>query len=131
MGILLDSDIIIDFLNNQSLAILFFKRSSKKELFISVISWAEVEYGFRKLKSDKKDQKFHDLLDNFQVQLVDIDKKVAEQYLEIKIDLENHKTPLADFDLLIAATALSNSLTIATRNVKHFGRLKELNLASI
>ncbi|OGK23974.1 hypothetical protein A2954_07405 [Candidatus Roizmanbacteria bacterium RIFCSPLOWO2_01_FULL_37_12] len=131
MGILLDSDIIIDFLNNQSLAILFFKRSSKKELFISVISWAEVEYGFRKLKSDKKVQKFHDLLDNFQVQLVDIDKRVAEQYLEIKIDLENHKTPLADFDLLIAATALSNSLTIATRNVKHFGRLKELNLASI
>ena len=54
MGILIDSDIIIDFLNNQNSAVNFFKDSTtNNELFISVISWIEVVYGFKKNKASK------------------------------------------------------------------------------
>ena len=63
MGILIDSDIIIDFLNNQNSAINFIKDTTiSKEMFISVISWVEVVYGFIKNKSLNKEKLFQNLL---------------------------------------------------------------------
>lgn len=129
MGILIDSDIIIDFLNNQSFAVNFFKDTSKnKELFISVISWIEVVYGFKKNKASNKIAIFQNLLEDYQIRVISIDEKVAEIFLDVKINLEKQKQPLADFDLLIAATALANNLSLVTRNTKHFKRIKNLNL---
>jgi len=129
MGILIDSNIIIDFLNNQDSAVDFFKnRSQNKDLFISIISWAEVVYGFRKNKSHKKVQLFKDFLQENNIFIISIDQKVAEKYLDIKIDLEIKRIPLDEFDLLIAATALANNLSLSTRNVKHFKRINNLIL---
>ena len=129
MGILIDSDIIIDFLNNQNSAINFIKDTTiSKEMFISVISWVEVVYGFIKNKSLNKEKLFQNLLEDYQITIVSIDKKVAEKFLDIKIGLEKQKQPLADFDLLIAATAIANNLSLVTRNTKHFKRIKNLNL---
>ncbi|PIU36531.1 hypothetical protein CO005_00740 [Candidatus Roizmanbacteria bacterium CG_4_8_14_3_um_filter_34_9] len=129
MGILIDSNIIIDFLNNQDSAVDFFKnKSQNKDLFISIISWAEVVYGFRKNKSHKKVQLFKDFLQENNIFIISIDQKVAEKYLDIKIDLEIKRIPLDEFDLLIAATALANNLSLSTRNVKHFKRINNLIL---
>lgn len=129
MGIVVDSDIIIDFLNNQSFAANFFKEAvNKKELLISIISWSEVVYGFRKNKSIKKAKLFQDFLGENNISIISIDQNIAEKYLDIKIDLEIKKIPLDEFDLLIAATALVNNCMLATRNTKHFRRIKGLNL---
>lgn len=129
MGILVDSDIIIDFLNNQSSAVNFFKDSAiNKEIFISIITWIEVAYGFKKNTSANKIKIFRDFLKDYRITFIFIDKNVAEKFLDVKIDLENKKIPLADFDLLIASTALAYNLTLATRNIKHFQRIKDLNL---
>ena len=129
MGILIDSDIIIDFLNNQESANSFFKNSiNNKALFISVISWAEVVYGFKKTKTTNKIKLFQNFLDYYQIKVIYVDEKVAEKYLDIKIDLEIKRIPLDDFDLLIAATAIANNLSLATRNIKHFKRIKDLRL---
>jgi len=129
MGILIDSNIIIDFLNNQDSAVDFFKnKSQNKDLFISIISWAEVVYGFRKNKSHKKVQLFKDFLQENNIFIISIDQKVTEKYLDIKIDLEIKRIPLDEFDLLIAATALANNLSLSTRNVKHFKRINNLIL---
>ncbi len=129
MRILVDSDIIIDFLNNQGSAVNFFKETnSDKELFISIISWAEVIYGFKKIKSSNKERLFEDFLEVNRIVIISIDKKVAEKYLDIKINLEIKRIPLDEFDLLIAATAMANNLLLATRNIKHFKRIKDLSL---
>jgi len=129
MRILVDSDIIIDFLNNQGSAVNFFKETnSDKELFISIISWAEVVYGFKKIKSSNKERLFEDFLEVNRIVIISIDKKVAEKYLDIKINLEIKRIPLDEFDLLIAATAMANNLLLATRNIKHFKRIKGLSL---
>ncbi|PJC30478.1 hypothetical protein CO051_05490 [Candidatus Roizmanbacteria bacterium CG_4_9_14_0_2_um_filter_39_13] len=129
MEILIDSDIIIDFLSNQNSAVVFFRESiSNKKIYISVISWAEVVYGFKKIKTINKIQLFQNFLDDYQIKVISIDEKVAEKYLEIKIDLEVRRIPLDDFDLLIAATATSYSLSLMTRNIKHFKRVKGLIL---
>ncbi|MEK7495666.1 MAG: type II toxin-antitoxin system VapC family toxin [Patescibacteria group bacterium] len=129
MSILIDSDIIIDFLNNQSSAVNFFKDSAtNKELFMSVISWIEVVYGFKKNKASNKIVIFQNLLEDYRLRVISIDEKVAKKFLDVKIGLEKQKQPLADFDLLIAATAIANNLSLVTRNTKHFKRIKDLNL---
>ena len=129
MGILIDSDIIIDFLNNQDFAVNFFKETtSSKELFISVISWAEVVYGFKKINSLNKAKLFQDFLENNRIIIIPIDREVAQKYLDVKIDLEIKRIPLDEFDLLIAATALTYNLSLVTRNTKHFKRIKDLKL---
>jgi len=129
MGVLIDSDIIIDFLNNQKPAINLINNSKNQKLFLSVISWAEIVYGFKKNKLFDKKEIFQDLLKDYRISTLLIDEMIAEGYINIKIDLENKRIPLDDFDLLIAATAIANNLTLITRNKKHFKRIKDLVLS--
>ena len=129
MGILIDSDIIIDFLNNQIPAVNFFKDSAvNKEIFISIITWIEVTYGFKKNTTANKFKIFRDFLEDYKITFIFVDENVAEKFLDVKINLENKRIPLADFDLLIASTALAYNLSLITRNTKHFKRIKDLNL---
>lgn len=129
MSILFDSDVIIDFLNNQKNAVELFKKFTEIDLFISIISWLEVVYGIKKSKSLlSKLNQFQMFIKNFNIKVLPIEEKIAEKFIEIKIDLENQKTPLADFDLLIGATAIVFNLTVATRNQKHFSRIKNLKI---
>lgn len=44
------------------------------------------------------------------------------------IDGLNGSSEIADFDLLIAATALTYDLTFVTRNVRHFERFGRLEV---
>jgi len=129
MGILVDSDIVIDFLNNQNSAVSFLENSTpNREFFISIISWIEVGYGFKKNKFSNKMKIFQNFLKDYQIQVILIDEKVVEMFLNIKINLEKQRQPLADFDLLIASTAIANNLSLVTRNIKHFKRIKDLKL---
>src|SRR3989338_6087357 len=113
MDILVDSDIIIDYLNNRNFALSLVRKTvQNNKLFISVISWVEILYGFRKFKSIKKLKLFQEFVMEFEIEILPVDEKEAETYLDIKIDLENQKIPLADFDLLIAGTAIANNLTL-------------------
>lgn len=46
-----------------------------------------------------------------------------QTYGEIKTALELKGMRIDEFDLLIGATALSNSMTLVTHNTKHLGRI--------
>jgi tRNA(fMet)-specific endonuclease VapC len=45
-----------------------------------------------------------------------------------KRDCEKKGKPLDDFDLLIGATAVSNNLTLVTKNVSDFDRLENIKI---
>jgi len=51
------------------------------------------------------------------------DDLAAEKYAEIRADLAAIGTPIGANDLLIAATALVNHLTLVTHNTREFGRV--------
>jgi predicted nucleic acid-binding protein len=57
-----------------------------------------------------------------------VDFSVAETFGMIKSHLEFQGTPLDDFDLVIAASALANNLILVTNNEKHFRRVEGLEL---
>ena len=129
MAYLVDTDILIDFLKNQKPAIDLFSKIKDVPIKISVITFLEVEYGIKKSQnSEKRKNEFIDFINEFSVEVILINVSIAEEYVKLKIILEKQRQPLADFDLLIAATALANSLSLVTRNTKHFKRIKDLKL---
>jgi len=128
MSYLVDSDVVIDFLNKIPTAVNFFKKNVNSEILLSVISWLEIVYGFKKSNSVKKLKLFQEFIRDNQIVTLPVDEKMAGEYLNLRISLEEKKVPLSDFDLLIAATAFVNNLTLVTRNTKHFKRIKKLKL---
>ena len=52
----------------------------------------------------------------------------AEEYAILKTRLRAAGTPIDDFDLMIAATALTHNLVLVTDNTKHFQRITGLRL---
>ena len=130
MNYLLDSDVAIDYLNSKDSTINLLPLSSANNFFLSVISWLEISYGFKKSQSKKKLVLFEEMLNSLQIKIISVDINVARTYLDCRISLEDKKIPLADFDLFIAATALNNNLTLITRNIKHFKRITNLKLYS-
>jgi predicted nucleic acid-binding protein len=51
-----------------------------------------------------------------------------EHFAETRALLRRRGELIADFDLLIAATALHHDLTLLTFNLRHFERIPELRL---
>ena len=125
MKFLVDTDVIIDHLR---------KRKAIQEQVldygvISIITLGELIYGTYKsihpqksLVSLKRDLQILDF------EIINIDEVVIAEFGRMKAELEIKGERLDDFDLLIAATALVNSFIFVTRNIKHFKRIKGLQL---
>lgn len=56
------------------------------------------------------------------------DDAAAEQYGYLRVHLARLGTPIGPNDLLIAAIALANDLTLVTRNLREFERVPSLRL---
>lgn len=129
MVYLVDTDVIIDFLKNQKPAIDLFNKINGESIKISVITFLEIEYGIKKsYHPEKKKEEFINFMNEFFVEIIFINTSIAEEFVKLKINLEKQKQPLADFDLLIASTAIANNLSLVTRNTKHFKRITGLDL---
>jgi predicted nucleic acid-binding protein len=57
-----------------------------------------------------------------------VDQAVARRFAGMKADQEIRGQPRADFDLLIAATAVTHRLTLATGNLRQFQGIPELKV---
>ena len=64
------------------------------------------------------------------LEIVPVGIEPAEIFGMLKSDLEKTGSRLDDFDLIIAACALSHNLTLVTNNEKHFQRVEGLKLAN-
>lgn len=127
MDYLLDSDVVIDFLRKKGPGFSFVKDLISTNLHLSIVSWSEIVYGINKSdNSNKKMIEFEQLLKVLKVTIISVDLAIAKIFVLLKIDLERRGQRLADFDLLIAGTALVKDLTLVTGNMKHFSRIRNL-----
>ena len=62
------------------------------------------------------------------VNMLPFGKKEAEQAAAIRARLERQGLPIGPYDVLIAATALSNHCTLVTHNAKEFSRVEGLQI---
>jgi predicted nucleic acid-binding protein len=91
-------------------------------LAVSTISEAELLYGLEWKKSQKLTALYDALLKDRLRTLV-VDSGVARHFASLKAWARVSGRVLSDLDLLIAATARTHGLTVATLNVRDFSNL--------
>ena len=97
------------------------------QLSYSVISHAELYFGA--YNSAQKDKNLHAIeLVNHRLTLVNFSAESAQLFGKIKADLKQQGIIILDADIMIAAIALTNGLTLVTNNEKHFIRIPNLTL---
>ena len=122
----LDTDVVVDFLRGEERAA---KRISELggNIAISTPVLAELYFGAEaSTRRTERIQEIERLLEH--VGLVAFNSPAAAAYGRIRNQLRGTGRPIGEMDTLIAAIAMANQVTLATRNVKHFGRIKGLRV---
>jgi tRNA(fMet)-specific endonuclease VapC len=124
---LFDTDRIIDALHGKPEALSLVTTLRLSGVAISVISLAEVSEGAYGAGDPRhKLANLRQFLAGFRV--INVTPSVARRFAEERAQLRSIGSPIADLDLLIAATALRYRLTLVTRNFAHFERVPHLLL---
>jgi len=93
----------------------------------STICEAEVLFGIAKKGSTRLATAFSTKL-RLRLPILPLDSACAAAYAELRADCESRGTPVADMDLLIAATAKANNLIVATLNTNDFHAIQGITV---
>lgn len=96
------------------------------QICISAITAAELRFG----ASRRGSKRLHGLIDAFveSVEVVHFDHAAAVEFGRIGALLAQRGTPIGEFDVLIAAHAMSLGYVLVSNNVRHFSRISGLKL---
>lgn len=124
MSFLLDTCYLSEFIKKQpSQKVVYWSEQQQEHtLYISVLTLGEIQQGITQMIRSKRKtalEKWLDeaLLPRFEGRILDISRDVAITWGQVQGEARRQGGPLAMIDSLIAATALTHNLTIATRNV--------------
>lgn len=127
MHYLIDTNILIYRLKNMGNVNANFLAYQDEPMTVSVVSYGELVYGAQKSKSVEKNLKTVNEIKSI-FPLADITSDVMDEFGKIKAYLQKIGKVADDMDLLIAATAIVNGMTLVTHNVKHFEHIPNLHL---
>ncbi len=125
---LLDTDICIYYLNDRFPSLSDrIDRLPLNQLCISSVTVAELYFDALHSRQVAANCR---LVEEFigRLPVLDFDASVGRIFGRIKARLRKQGAPVADSDLLIAATALSRDLHLVTNNERHFQRVDELTV---
>ena len=126
MTYLLDTDICIFFLKNRFSIQEKIKSVGINNCFISEITIIELMYGAEKSENyERHANDVNSIQKLFQVIPI---STCHEMFIKEKCRLQKNGLLIPDFDLLIAATALSNGYCLVSNNEKHLKRIKNIVL---
>lgn len=127
MHYLLDTDWLIDGLAGRRRALAALEELAREGLAISVVSLGEVYEGAYAFENPQQHiEGLREFLSGFAV--LGLTDAIMEVFGRERYKLRAAGNLIPDMDLLIAATALHRSLTVVTRNVRHFERVEGLAL---
>lgn len=128
MRFLLDTDICIYIIKRKPQQIAQrFNTLRPSDIGISAITVAELEYGAQ--KSQKPEQN-RAALQQFLIplEILVFDPQAAQAYGTIRADLERKGQVIGSLDMLIAAQAKSEGITLVTNNIREFSRIPDLRV---
>ncbi len=124
---LIDTDILIYSLKGDPVVVGHLNRSSVSPKAISVVSYGELIYGAHKSARPNENlarvRRLGEILP-----VIDISPAIMEAFGSLKAQLEESGNRLDDFDLVIAATAITIGYRLVTNNEKHFSRIEGLEI---
>ncbi len=120
----LDTNIVIDILNNKTVTIELLK--DYREVYLPITVCGELLFGAKNSARCKdNEQRFRQFIKSCFI--LNINELVADAYAETRKMLKNKGHPLPENDIWIAATCLVNDLSLATLD-RHFRAIDGLKL---
>jgi tRNA(fMet)-specific endonuclease VapC len=127
MPYLIDTDIVINSIKGNKKVNQRISEYAAIPKAISIITFGELLYGAKKsIQREKNTSIVYRLADIFPI--LSITRSTIEAFTDVKMALDLKGERIEDFDLLIAATALSLNYTLVTNNTKHYKRIDGLQL---
>lgn len=124
---LIDTDILIYSLKADEVVLSHLRRTAASAKAISVISYGELLYGAQ--KSARPDENLARVRRLGEVlPVIPVSPAIMETFSALKARLESDGRRLDDFELVIAATALTVGYRLVTNNEKHYRRIHGLHL---
>jgi len=124
---LIDTNIIIFSLKNLEQVQRKFQENRRIPKCISIITYGELLYGAKKSQSTEKNLAVvYRIKDLFPV--ISIDMPIIETFGDLKSKYRKIGVVIDDFDLLIAATALTYNHILVTNNTRHFEKVDGLQI---
>ncbi len=126
MDYLLDSNVCIIYMNGRSLELKQRLESHhRKNIYVCSVVKAELYYGAMRTRNPIETLRAQkEFLNNFSS--LPFDDEAAETYGIIRATLAAKGQPIGPNDLLIAAIALANQITLVTHNTREFHRVEGL-----
>jgi tRNA(fMet)-specific endonuclease VapC len=122
---LIDTDILIYSLKGDPMVLDHLDRTAASAKAVSVISYGELLYGAHKSARPTENlarvRRLGEVLP-----VIEISPAIMESFSSLKAQLEHGGNRLDDFDLVIAATAITIGFRLVTNNEKHFSRIEGL-----
>ncbi|EMN54213.1 PIN domain protein [Leptospira interrogans serovar Autumnalis str. LP101] len=125
---LLDTNICIFLIKKKNAVLLEnLKKKLNKDLFVSSLTVAELEFGIQ--KSEFKEKNKVALIEFLTIfNILSFSDKDVESYGIIRADLERKGNVIGSIDMLLAAQAIANNYIFVTNNTKEFKRIKALKI---
>ena len=124
---LLDTDILIYSLKAHKIVQQNLQHHLHDPINISAVTLLELYYGAYKSQMVANNLAKIKTIENA-LEVIPVNREMVEIFGVLKSHLEKGGKPLDDFDLILAATAMSHNLIIVTNHEKHFGRIDGLKM---
>lgn len=125
--LILDTNTISYYFRGDAQVVPRLQALSPADIGVPAIVEYELRYGLLRLPSEVAAPRLAALSALLRpMQVLPFDSECALQAARIRIELETVGTPIGPHDLLIAATVLRHNAMLVTRNVREFGRVKDL-----
>lgn len=105
------------------------QKTDPEDVCISSVTYAELVHGVEKSAAKERNRIALTLLLS-NIEIMSFDTKAAEEYGQVRADLENRSEVIGPLDLMIAGHAKSLNCTLVTNNIKEFQRVKGLKTAN-
>lgn len=126
---LLDTNVLIDLYHNEKEVVKMMENFDMAECEICAAVTAEFFQGFYRKKNFEKEKKWYqEVIRTGEMKNLPFDEVAADKYAEIQVAALKKGKPRPFFDLVIAATAIVNGLTLVTSNAKHFENIPGLKV---
>ncbi len=128
MKYMLDTNVLVHLIRNKSENIKNrLRQENISDVCISSITYAELEYGVS--KSSNKEKNALALLTVLSgIKVLPLGESAGKVYGSIRASLEKDGNVIGPNDMLIAAHALAEGLTLVTNNTREFRRVPGLNI---